>query len=377
MLYRRGYLTSDPAESSFPERVTPERVTRLPRRRTSCPAPVRYAGVVHRWVAAALVVSLLACRQPKPSDTSSAGPRPSAVTPAVDASAPDATAKTVDAGIDAAGPRLPRPLLVAALDRGLAAVLLSTEAPKSPSGARRVLLSREPIATAGVDLPESAWNDETRVAVAEKYKLGGPGAKGDCVGAFDRVVDLSRIVAGDPTMSEKRLPDDELASEAFDKGAHAVAAIVRLSGSCKGSRWAVPGDMPAPSRLALTPLDARAAARYESILVATSESYGSLPQTPDWKRSFKATRLGPRLVWAVAMRTQPGVPLMLCALFDAKVEPPKVLAETSTCPEAVEAATEDEGGVVVWFAHAFARLEGADFEKTYFPTAAFAPYGAP
>jgi hypothetical protein len=335
---------------------------------------VRYALVVNHWVTAALVVPLLACREPKAG--TSAAPARLHTSPA-DASAPPAPSTNADAGSDAGEPRAPRPLLVALLDHGLAAVLLSTEAPKAPSGGRRVLLEREPIATAGVDLPDSAWNDETRAAVAPKYVLGGAATKGACVGTLDRVVELSRIVSGDPTMSEKRLPDEALATEAFDKGAHSVAAIVRLSGSCKGSRWATREGAPAPVRLALAPLDPRAAAPYEALLAKKSDSYDYLPKTPDWKKTFKATRMGPRFVWAVAMRTQPGAPVMLCALVDAKAEPPEIVAEVSTCPETVEGATEEAAGLVIWFEHALTRRDGANLATTYFPTATFAPYGAP
>ena len=332
---------------------------------------------MNRRMIAALVVLVVACRQPKDARPSNVGVGVSVDIPPPDASTQVVTAPGASAAADAGGPRSRRPLLVAALDHDLAAVLLSGEAPKAPAGKRPVLLQRDPIATAGVDLPASAWNDETRAAVADKYKLGAPASKGECVGTLDRVVDLSRIVAGDPTMSEGRLPDDALASEAFGKGAHSAAAIVRLSGSCKGVRWAVRDGAPAPERLALTPLDARAAARFEAILATKSDAYGSLPQTRDWKKKLSATRVGPRLVWTVAMRTQPGSPLMVCALVDPQAEPAKILAETSSCPETVEGATDGDGGLVVWFAHAFARVEDASLSTTYFPTATFAPYGAP
>ena len=68
---------------------------------------------------------------------------------------------------------------------------------------------------------------------------------------------------------------------------------------------------------------------------------------------------------------------MVCALVDPQAEPAKILAETSSCPETVEGATDGDGGLVVWFAHAFARVEDASLSTTYFPTATFAPYGAP
>ena len=57
--------------------------------------------------------------------------------------------------------------------------------------------------------------------------------------------------------------------------------------------------------------------------------------------------------------------------------PPKVLAENTSAPETLEGAMRYEGNVVLLFAHALARSEGAELRVTHFPTATMSTYGAP
>lgn len=276
------------------------------------------------------------------------------------------------------------PLLVAPLGAGRVAVLLDPEAPPKTDGGAATLLARSPIATAAVDLPAHSMSRRARAARAETYRVGDL-RDARCTGRLVRVVDVARIPIDDPTMADVAgpaggaapPPDKEIAARVFGAGDHATAAIVELSGPCGSPAWAVPEGSPLPATLPTARADAAATAKIRGALATTNETYRALPSGPDWKERFAVTALGADRAWVVAVRWQPGSPHRLCALVDRSTSPPKVLAETTSCPETLEGALRYEGNVVLSFAHAIARAEGRELRITYFPTATTSTYGAP
>ena len=281
-----------------------------------------------------------------------------------------------------APPRIVAPLLVARLDGRRAAILLDREPPKPPEKkpAGATLLSRGPILTAGIELPEAARTAVARAAFATTYRLGSVrDAKAVCSGRLEQVADLARIVADDPTAPA--LTDagpSALAEATFERGEHSVAAIVTLDAACApGTLWAVPQGAPEPTALPTPKLDGVATKRIEASLAASHEPYRALPKGKGWSERFDVIGIGQDRAWVVAVHWMPGTPTQVCALVDVTTRPPKAIAAGSLCPESLEGATAFEGKPVMWFAQALARVEDTDLIVEYFPTSVTGTYGSP
>ena len=291
------------------------------------------------------------------------------------ASAPSASASASTP----APPRIVAPLLVARLDGRRAAILLDREPPKPPEKKRAgaTLLSRGPILTAGIELPEAARTAVARAAFATTYRLGSVrDAKAVCSGRLEQVADLARIVADDPTAPAPT--DAGLAEAAFERGEHSVAAIVTLDAACApGTLWAVPQGAPEPTALPTPKLDGVATKRIEASLAASHEPYRALPKGKEWSERFDVIGIGQDRAWVVAVHWMPGTPTQVCALVDVTTRPPKAIAAGSLCPESLEGATAFEGKPVMWFAQALARVEDTDLIVEYFPTSVTGTYGSP
>lgn len=316
------------------------------------------------WVAVAAAAAC-GCRQ-RPATPSSVE---TVLVRVADASPPPPPAQEVDAG------KISSPLLVARLDRRRAAILLDPNKPKRPAGTP-TLLERSDILTADIELARSALSTDANARLASTYRLGAFSVgTATCMGRLERVSDLSRAVADDPAYGAQPGDSDaELAERAF-AGEHSVAAIVALDATCPpGSLWAVVDEAPAPTALATAPGGAALKASIEPALAAFP-AYRELPSGKDWRATTTITKVGGDRAWVVALRSQPGTPVMVCALFDL-LPAPKVLASTNMCPESIEGVTSDPGGITLWFTHGFGRVQGDAIEMQFFPTAYTGTYGA-
>ena len=306
-----------------------------------------------------------------------AGPD-AAVTPVVvDA----ATATARDAGGEAdAGVGAGDVLLVEGVDGRRALVMLDEEAPKKrrDGGARGPeLLAESPVVTAAVTVTREQLSEVARAHLAERWVLGGLGPKApSCAVKATKLVDVARIVDGDPTLGEGT-KGSELATRAFDQGAHVFAAVVEVPASCGAPAWAVREGAPSPRGIATASLDRAAGARLEKVLARASEAYKELPSKGSIETSFEATSVGDGRAWVRALRAEPGSPRMVCALLDVAAAPPKILAETSSCPAGVRGATQQGEDLVVWAGSGALRVHEGAVDAVFFPAASFVPYGAP
>ena len=62
---------------------------------------------------------------------------------------------------------------------------------------------------------------------------------------------------------------------------------------------------------------------------------------------------------------------------DVAAAPPKILAETSSCPAGVRGATQQGEDLVVWAGSGALRVHEGAVDAVFFPAASFVPYGAP